>query len=85
MQPGPPLPGISRAEGPLPPGSGLRGEWRHRGCIVFWDLGDPHRQAPFAIHHISGLPLGRANSLTEARQLIDERILLVRQRLAAST
>jgi hypothetical protein len=63
----------------------LQGEWRHRGCIVRLELGRTHRLRPYAIRHASGLPMGRASSLREARELIDERILLVRQRLAAST
>lgn len=61
----------------------LRGEWRHRGCIVRWDLGRSHRLCPYAVRHASGLPMGRVRSLREARQLIDAEILLVRQRLAA--
>jgi hypothetical protein len=63
----------------------LNGEWRHRGCIVQLSLGRSHRQRPYAVRHSSGLPMGRARNLSEARQLIDERILLVRQRLVAST
>lgn len=63
----------------------LRGEWRHRGCIVCWDMARPHRLGPFAVRHASGVPMGQASSLNEARQLIDERVLLVRQRLAAMT
>lgn len=67
----------------------FRGEWRHRGCIVHCDLRcDPRRASgltPFAIRHASGLPMGQAGSLSEARQMIDEGVILVRQRLAAST
>lgn len=67
----------------------LRGEWRHRGCIVHCDWRSDFRRAdglgPFAICHASGLPMGQADSLSEARQMIDEGVLLVRQRLAAST
>lgn len=63
----------------------LRGEWRHRGCIVCWDMGRTYRRQPFAVRHASGLPMGQAQSLKEARQLIDERVVLVRQRLAAAT
>lgn len=63
----------------------LRGEWHHRGCIVCWDLAPADRPRPFAVRHASGLPMGQAKSLREARQLIDERVLLVRQRLAAAT
>ena len=63
----------------------LQGKWRHRGCIVRLELGRTQRSRPYAIRHASGLPMGRTSSLREARQFIDERILLVRQRLAAST
>lgn len=66
-------------------GASWQGEWRHRGCIVRWQRGKPCRDAPFAVLHASGLPLGQARSLDEARQLIDDRIVLVRQRLAATT
>lgn len=69
----------------LPPDAPSHGEWRHRGCIVRWQRGRPYRDGPFAVLHASGLPLGQARSLDEARQMIDERIVLVRQRLAAST
>lgn len=67
------------------PETTLRGEWRHRGCIVCWDMARFRQLRPFAVRHASGLPMGQAKSLVEARQLIDERILLVRQRLAASS
>ena len=63
----------------------LQGEWRHRGCIVRLEQGGTQRRRPYVVRHASGLPMGRATSLLEARQLIDERILLVRQRLAACT
>jgi len=67
------------------PETTFRGEWRHRGCIVCWDMARSRQLGPFAVRHVSGLPMGQAKSLIEARQLIDERVLLVRQRLAAST
>jgi hypothetical protein len=38
----------------------------------------------YRIHHCSGVPMGTAASLEEARSLIDERIQLLRQRLVAS-
>ena len=62
----------------------LHGDWLHRGCIVRLDLGRAHRLRPYAVRHSSGLPMGRAGSLREARQLIDDRVVLVRQRLVAS-
>ncbi|MEB3334746.1 MAG: hypothetical protein VKP70_07150 [Cyanobacteriota bacterium] len=62
----------------------LHGEWRHRGCIVGLDPGRSKGPSPYAVRHASGLPMGRASSLKEARQLIDEEIALVRQRLAAA-
>lgn len=67
------------------PEATLRGEWRHRGCIVCWDMGRSPRLRPFAVRHASGLPMGQASSLKEARELIDEGVLLVRQRLAAAS
>jgi hypothetical protein len=72
------------SESPFLPGATLRGEWRHRGCIVGLDAGRGPGWRVYAVRHASGLPMGRAGSLREARQLIDEEILLVRQRLAAS-
>jgi hypothetical protein len=57
--------------------------WRHRGCHV--DLyAHPGSVAPFQITHPSGLHLGEAANLREARELIDEALPLLRQRLAAS-
>ncbi|MFQ6537128.1 MULTISPECIES: hypothetical protein [Aphanothece] len=57
--------------------------WRHRGCSV--DLcADAGRVAPFRITHPSGLSLGEVANLREARDLIDEELPLLRQRLAAS-
>jgi hypothetical protein len=53
-------------------------EWHHRGCVVRLE------QRGFLVQHGRGIPLGRTDSLAEARDLIDERILLLRQRLAAS-
>ena len=66
-------------------GATLRGEWRHKGCIVGLDPGKTNGLRVYAVRHTSGLPMGQANSLQEARALIDAEILLVRQRLAAST
>jgi hypothetical protein len=66
-------------------GATLRGEWRHRGCIVGLIPGKGHGWRVYAVRHASGLPMGEANSLREARQLIDEEIALVRQRLAATS
>lgn len=63
----------------------FRGEWRHRGCIVGLDPLKTNGLRIYAVRHVSGLPMGEASSLREARQLIDEEILLVRQRLAAIT
>jgi hypothetical protein len=68
---------------PSLPGATLRGEWRHRGCIVGLEAGRGSGWRVYAVRHASGLPMGRAASLGEARQLIDQEILLVRQRLAA--
>lgn len=62
----------------------LHGEWRHRGCVVGWVPGRCLGSRTYAVRHASGLPMGRAGSLEEARQLIDEEVLLVRQRLAAA-
>jgi hypothetical protein len=39
----------------------------------------------YELCHASGLPMGEANSLDEARQRIDEEIVLLRQRLAAGS
>lgn len=61
------------------------GEWRHRGCIVRWNQRKACAMACFAVCHASGLPMGQVGSLREARQLIDEKVLLVRQRLAAAS
>lgn len=66
------------------PGVVAQGEWNHRGCIVRWGKDSAGSTPRFAICHSSGLPMGQAGSLDEARQLIDEGIQLVRQRLAAT-
>lgn len=58
-------------------------EWRHRGCRVRLISRCPAAEA-YRIHHCSGMPMGTAGTLQEARILIDERIQLLRQRLAAS-
>jgi hypothetical protein len=66
-------------------GATFCGEWRHRGCFVGLEPGRSPDPRAYAVRHASGLPMGRARSLQEARQLIDEESLLVRQRLAAPT
>lgn len=66
-------------------GATLNGEWRHRGCIVGLDPSRCNGLRVYAVRHCSGLPMGEASSLKEARQLIDAEVLLVRQRLAATT
>lgn len=58
-------------------------EWRHRGCSVRLIRRCAAAEA-YRIHHCSGVPMGMAASLEEARSLIDERIQLLRQRLVAS-
>lgn len=58
-------------------------EWRHRGCRVRLISRCAAAEA-YRIQHCSGMPMGSAASLGEARTLIDERIQLLRQRLAAS-
>ena len=58
-------------------------EWRHRGCSVRLIRRCAAAEA-YRIHHCSGVPMGTAASLEEARSLIDERIQLLRQRLVAS-
>jgi len=57
--------------------------WTHRGCRVLL-LGHPRCEDAYLIRHSSGAVLGRVGSLAAARQLIDEQITLLRQRLAAS-
>ena len=58
-------------------------EWRHRGCRVRLISRCSAKDA-YRIHHCSGMPMGTAASLQEARLLIDEHIQLLRQRLAAA-
>ena len=58
-------------------------EWRHRGCNVRLI----HRCAAaeaYRIQHCSGVSMGTAATLEEARSLIDEHIQLLRQRLVAA-
>jgi hypothetical protein len=57
--------------------------WCHRGCHVDLDADSPHRHL-FRVTHSSGVPLGEAANLEEARQLIDRELPLLRQRLAAT-
>jgi hypothetical protein len=45
--------------------------------------GHPRCEDAYDIHHSSGQHLGTAPTLSAARELIDARIVLVRQRLAA--
>lgn len=57
--------------------------WRHRGCHV--DLAaDSTHHTLFRVTHASGVSLGEAANLAEARQLIDRELPLLRQRLAAT-
>lgn len=56
--------------------------WTHRGCRVRL-MGHPRCEDAYEIHHCSGQHLGTAPTLSAARELIDARIVLVRQRLAA--
>jgi hypothetical protein len=57
--------------------------WTHRGCRVRL-VGHPLCEGAYEIRHSSGAVMGTAASLSAARQLIDDHILLLRQRLAAS-
>ena len=57
--------------------------WLHRGCRIQL-VGYPRCEGAYLIRHCSGAELGRAESLNAARQLIDDQIQLLRQRLAAS-
>lgn len=57
--------------------------WLHRGCRIQL-IGYPRCDGAYLIQHSSGAVVGRAASLGGARQLIDEQIQLLRQRLAAS-
>ena len=56
--------------------------WSHRGCRIEL-LTTAGQGAVYRVRHQSGAPLGQVGSLAEARQLIDEQIVLIRQRLAA--
>lgn len=56
--------------------------WLHRGCSVEL-VGHPLHEDAYVIQHCSGAVLGSVASLTAARDLIDERLPLVRQRLLA--
>ena len=57
--------------------------WSHRGCSIQL-LGHPGEGGAFRVRHASGAALGQVRSLPEARQLIDDQILLLRQRLVAA-
>ena len=57
--------------------------WTHRGCRVRL-VGHPLCDDAYEIHHSSGELIGCAPSLSAARELIDARIVLVRQRLVAT-
>jgi hypothetical protein len=57
--------------------------WLHRGCRIEL-IGYPRCDGAYLIQHSSGTILGRAASLQGARQLIDDQIQLLRQRLAAA-
>lgn len=57
--------------------------WNHRGCCIQLLSGEA-RGVVYRVRHHSGTPMGQVGSLEEARQLIDEQILLIRQRLAAA-
>ncbi len=57
--------------------------WTHRGCRVRL-VGHPLCEDAYEIHHNSGELIGSAASLSAARELIDARIVLVRQRLVAT-
>lgn len=57
--------------------------WLHRGCRIQL-IGYPRCEGAYLIQHCSGAVLGRSASLAAARQLIDEQIPLLRQRLAAA-
>ena len=47
-------------------------------------MGRPGRAEAFVIHHCSGEPMGTADNLDQARELIDARLFIVRQRLVAA-
>lgn len=71
------------ADSPVIPDGSAVAEWRHRGCWVRLIRRCAAAEA-YRIHHCSGVPMGTAASLEEARSLIDERIQLLRQRLVAA-
>ncbi|MEY2748596.1 MAG: hypothetical protein RLZZ168_612 [Cyanobacteriota bacterium] len=56
--------------------------WSHRGCRIQL-LSSGGQGAVYRVRHQSGAALGQVGSLAEARQLIDDQIVLIRQRLAA--
>lgn len=70
-------------DSPVSPDGSAVAEWRHRGCSVRLIRRCAAAEA-YRIHHCSGVPMGTAASLEEARSLIDERIQLLRQRLVAA-
>ncbi|MEY3750645.1 MAG: hypothetical protein RLZZ631_393 [Cyanobacteriota bacterium] len=47
-------------------------------------MGYPRCEGAYLVQHCSGVVLGRCSNLAAARLLIDEQILLLRQRLAAA-
>lgn len=47
-------------------------------------LGLPGEGDAYRVRHASGAPLGAVRTLQEARQLIDEQIILFRQRLVSA-
>lgn len=57
--------------------------WNHRGCMIEL-LGLPGEGDAYRVRHASGAPLGAVRTLQEARQLIDEQIILLRQRLVSA-
>ncbi len=65
------------------PESAAIAEWRHRGCSVRLIRRCPAAEA-YRIQHCSGMSMGAAASLEEARILIDDHIQLLRQRLVSS-
>lgn len=70
-------------DAPASPDRPALAEWRHRGCSVRLIRRCAAAEA-YRIHHCSGVPMGTAASLEEARSLIDEHIQLLRQRLVAA-
>jgi hypothetical protein len=57
--------------------------WSHRGCSIAL-VGHPGAGGAYRVRHASGALLGEVPTLQEARQLIDEQILLLRQRLVSA-